>query len=101
ADPAWVLVMPPARPGGSTGLVTLYDLAFDAAVRAGWLPFPHRPGFTEHLAAIFARLCAAHWIDQGLTLLHGWQAAAAHLSATDLPRLRDPGPANAAFRRQL
>jgi len=55
-DPARVVVAPPNYAPQLTTVRTLYDLLYDVFVQAGWLPFPERVSFTEHIYPIFDRL---------------------------------------------
>jgi len=84
--PAWVVVAPPDFAPSVTGVVTLYDVASDVALRHGLGSVPDAPGdrpsFARHVAPIFERLSGLEWVQQGA---RGAGAAASEFA--DLDRL--------------
>jgi hypothetical protein len=66
-----VIVGPPDFAPATTNLVTLYDIAIEAAVARGWMQPPERPSFTEHIYPIFARVALLQWVQQRTLDGHG------------------------------
>ena len=74
ADPAWVLVGPPAFAPQIANLVTLYDAIFDASVRAGHFPSifsdsywnsgpgGYRPSFDTEIKPLIERATLYPWV---------------------------------------
>jgi len=69
--PSWVIVGPPDFAPATTNLVTLYDIAIEAAVARGWIQPPERPSFTEQIYPIFARVALLQWVQQRTLDGHG------------------------------
>jgi len=51
-DPAWVTVAPPDFAPGIGGIVTLYDVAFQAAIEAGFTKPAAKPSFRRHIMPV-------------------------------------------------
>lgn len=51
-EDGWVIVAPPDFAPYTRGLSTMYDIAFDAAVRRGWLSVPANPSFKRDILPI-------------------------------------------------
>jgi hypothetical protein len=100
-DPAWVVVAPPNYAPDVVGVRTMYDLLFDAYVQAGWLPFPQRVSFTQHLYPLFRRLCNLQWVNDGFAVQFGWGERNDFLQPDYLARLASNQPKDAEWRQQL
>ena len=92
-EQAWVVVAPPdfAPPVGP--IVSLYDIAFQAAISKGALQPEVRPSFTRHIKPMIERLADLRWVDDW----NDWNV----LQPIDWDTLADPSPAAAAARGQL
>jgi hypothetical protein len=62
AAPAWVVCAPPDFAPGITNFVTLYDVAFQAAVERGWRKLPDPILFTRHVQPILQRAVGYQWV---------------------------------------
>jgi len=62
ATPAWVIAAPPDFAPGITNFVTLYDVAFQAAVDRGWRAAPATISFVHHVQPILARALGYQWV---------------------------------------
>lgn len=63
AEPAWVVTAPPDFSPETPNPVTLYDVALDTAINAGWLAAPERPSFTRDIQPILQRALDITWTD--------------------------------------
>jgi len=64
ARPAWALVGPPDFAPPVLGFVTLYDLAYQAAVDRGWVTVPAQPSFTRHIQPLLSRAIGYSWVTR-------------------------------------
>jgi hypothetical protein len=107
AKPARVIVAPPDFAPGIVNLITLYDVAFQAAVERGWRRVPDKPSFARDVQPILQRALGYQWVLQLARQGHGpgmgmgdfaslWLAlgdpSAAHVGARQgvFATLRDP-----------
>lgn len=100
-DPAWVVVAPPNYAPDLTTVRTMYDLLYDAYVQAGWLPFPERISFTEHVYPLLRRLVGLQWVNQGFATKFGWDGRENLLDPEYLKRLASPLAEHQELRRQI
>ena len=70
-DGAWIVTAPPDYAPGLKGIRTLYDLLFDLYVREGWLPFPEKISFRDHVYPILQRLSGLQWVNKGFAAQFG------------------------------
>lgn len=72
AEPAWVLCGVPAYAAPVDCVVTLYDVAWDVAVRQpGWLPPPNRVSFLRDIYPVLFRAVLAQWVSSAAQGGHG------------------------------
>jgi len=64
AEPAWVIVGPPDFAPPIFNFVTLYDVAYQAAVDRGWLPVPSQPSFTHDIYPILSSAIGYSWVTR-------------------------------------
>jgi L-Lysine epsilon oxidase N-terminal/L-lysine epsilon oxidase C-terminal domain len=64
AKPARVIVAPPDFAPGIVNLITLYDVAFQAAVDRGWRSVPAKPSFARDVQPILLRVLGYQWVLQ-------------------------------------
>lgn len=88
AKPAWVVTAPPDFSPETPNVVTLYDVALNTAIQAGWLKPPVTPSFTHHIYPLLDRARAATWTNQ--EALRGHKAWGERF---DVDILSDPGEA--------
>jgi hypothetical protein len=98
AAPAWVLVGPPNYGPNLTTLVTLYDLAYEVALKRKWLQLPAIPSFTKHIYPIFERLSIMQWVNHGFLRSNGWRSSHDFLDPRVVARLNNKSAAQRAFR---
>ncbi len=106
AKPAWVIVAPPDFAPGIQNLVTLYDVAREAAVARGWVTIPEAPSFTWDVYPVLSRAVGYWWVSRIAGQGHGpgrggsfstlWTTLAdpeapSSVRQRILERLRDPG----------
>jgi L-lysine epsilon oxidase-like protein len=63
-EPAWVVVGPPDFAPPVFNFVTLYDVAYQAAVDRGWLAIPSQPSFTRDIYPILSRAIGYSWVTR-------------------------------------
>ena len=97
AEPARVVVAPPDFAPGLPNLVTLYDVAFHAAVERGWRQPPARPSFSLHVQPILQRVLGYQWLLQLGRQGHGPDAGLGNF-ASRWAQLADPSEERAALR---
>lgn len=100
AKPARVIVAPPDFAPGITNLVTLYDVAFQAAVERGWREPPEKPSFALHVLPILRRVVGYQWVSQLGHQGHGPGAGMGDF-ASQWAALADPSPSHAAIRGRI
>lgn len=59
---AWVIVAPPDFAPALGGIVTLYDIAFQAAVERNWVQPPATPSFRNDILPILERAAGLRWV---------------------------------------
>lgn len=91
--PAWVVVAPPDFAPGIHSIVTLHDIATQAAIDRGWLTPEQRPSFTRHVRPMVERTADMRWVDD----FAEWE----DLQPLDLARLADPSPAARPLRQRI
>jgi hypothetical protein len=91
--PAWVVVAPPDFAPAIDSIVTLYDVAFQAAVENGSLKPDPVPSFRRHIKPVIERAIDLRWSNNWSR----WNA----LAAVDWKALADTSPANAALRKSI
>ncbi len=73
-EPSWIIIGPPDFAPGIANIVTLYDVAYEAAVVRGWFPAPNsalQPSFNEDLLPILSSTLALQWTNQAALAGHG------------------------------
>lgn len=90
AAPAWLVVAPPDFAPQITNFVTLFDVAFQAAVERGWLTVPETPSFTRHILPILSRAVGYAWVIQLAQDGHGEGRRGAFTEVSRLARFADP-----------
>jgi hypothetical protein len=101
ATPGYVVVAPPNFAPGLFGLVTMDDVAREVFFDRGDLARPITTTFARDVWPIFARLSSLQWINHGLFVTHGTGSPLDGYSTAVVERLRDPSPANAAWRARV
>lgn len=91
-QPAWVIVTPPDFAPEIEGIVTLYDIAYQAAVTRGWLSAPTQPSFRSDIFPIVNRAASLRWVNQW----NLWNAI-----PQDWKKLSDRQDSNAQLRKQV
>jgi L-Lysine epsilon oxidase N-terminal/L-lysine epsilon oxidase C-terminal domain len=99
--PAWLVVAPPDYGPQSKSVRTMWDLMRDVAIKAGMLPKPKRPSFTDDIYPIFARLTQLQWVNAGFAAGFGWRSAYDFSTPDWIEQLNDRSLANQATRRVL
>lgn len=105
AEPAWLVVAPPAYAPGIDNVVTWYDQAENVNVTFfNPLLMMQRPSFTHHIYPILKRTVLLHWVLDEASRHHG--AGGNFLDPTRLEQLQDnsnfpatENPRMALFRR--
>jgi hypothetical protein len=59
---SWVIVAPPDFAPALGGIVTLFDLAQQAAVERNWIQPPATPSFRNHILPILERAAGLRWV---------------------------------------
>ena len=100
-DGAWVVVAPPNYAPGIGGVVTMYDVVFEAALRLAPELAPERPSFARQIYPLFARMVGNQWVNAGFLRDVGWGSAGDFLEPATLAQLADPGDASRFLRQQV
>ena len=100
AKPARVIVAPPDYAPGLTNLITLYDVAFQAAVERGWRKVPKKASFARDVAPILLRTVGYQWLLQLGRHGHGSGTGMGDF-ASHWATLSDPSKASAPFRSRV
>jgi hypothetical protein len=66
-SPAWVTVAPPDFAPGIGGIVTLYDVAFQAAIEAGFVKPAAQPSFRRHIMPVIQRAANLRFVNDFAT----------------------------------
>lgn len=88
--PSWVIVAPPDFAPGINAIVTLYDIAFQAAIDKGTLKPDPVPSFKRHIKPLIERASSLTWVNN----FARWK----DLTNADWNALADPGAGNAQAR---
>ncbi|MFF3497952.1 LodA/GoxA family CTQ-dependent oxidase [Streptomyces sp. NPDC003247] len=97
--PAWVLTAPPDYAPHTTSLITLYDVALEAARAVGRLPVPPEVSFTRDIHPLLARPVGYAWVNAVARMRHG--AGRNFLSPDRLAKLSSNADADAKHRRAV
>lgn len=100
-DPAWVIVAPPNYGPELITVRTMHDLLFDAYVQSGWIPFPDRVSFTEHVLPILERLANLQWVNHGFATKYGWGGREHFLDPGYLAQLASDAEQHRELRQQI
>jgi L-Lysine epsilon oxidase N-terminal/L-lysine epsilon oxidase C-terminal domain len=99
--PSWVTVAPPDFAPGVQAIVTLYDVAFQAAIDKGALKADDKPSFRRHIKPLIERAAALRWVNNfsrwkdlasaDMNVLASTDAANTQARNKVAQRLRNPG----------
>lgn len=100
AKPAWLICAPPDFAPPVANFVTLYDVAYQAAVDRGWRTVPDQPSFTRDVQPILARAVGYQWV---LELGRRGHAAGSGMGdfASQWAMLADPSSGTAPMRQAV
>ncbi|MCY9061423.1 LodA/GoxA family CTQ-dependent oxidase [Bacillus inaquosorum] len=62
---SWLLVAPPKYAPNFENLISLYDVAYESAVKKGWLTVSEKPSFTKDIYPILKRIVDMQWLNKG------------------------------------
>jgi hypothetical protein len=99
-EPAWVVTAPPNYAPDIIGVVTMYDLIFDALAGTN-IPSPGKPSFSKNILPIFQRLANLQWVNAGFFVQFGFLAPNDLLRPDLLARLAAPGAEFQELRNQI
>lgn len=99
AENAWIACCGPDFAPEIPPFVSLYDVLTDVNVAAGWAEPCERPlSFRKDIYPLFRRVALMEWVAAAANLQRRWLDLGSFDAPDLLARLRDPGPANRAFR---
>jgi hypothetical protein len=87
-DPAWVLTGPPDFAPAIANIVSLYDIAYQAAVDNRWRSIPAIPSYRDDIQPILKRFVDLQWVNKTFRGLFG--AGGPHDFAADWAAFGDP-----------
>ncbi|MES0151775.1 LodA/GoxA family CTQ-dependent oxidase [Mesorhizobium sp. M0012] len=90
---SWAVVAPPDFAPGIGAIVTLYDVAFQAAIEKGVLSPDVKPSFRRHIKPLVERAGSLRLVND----FNKWTP----LAIADMNALADTGTANAPLRQQI
>src|SRR5215469_5087152 len=99
-DSAWVVTAPPNFAPDIIGVVTMYDLIYNA-LAGTIIPSPVKPSFTKDILPIFQRLANLQWVNTGFFVQFGHLAPNDLLRPDLLARLAAPGTEYKELRNQI
>jgi hypothetical protein len=99
-DGAWVVTAPPNYAPDILGVVTMYDLIYDA-LAGTVIQAPANPSFTRDILPIFRRLAGLQWVNAGYLSQFGWRAPYDFHRPDFLAMLAAPGDEFQELRRQI
>jgi hypothetical protein len=91
--PSWVVVAPPDFAPAVESIVTLYDVAYQAAIEKGALSPDDVPSFRRHIKPLIERAASLRWSNN----FNRWK----HLAAVDWNALANTGAGNAPLREEI
>jgi hypothetical protein len=91
--PSWITVGPPDFAPGIGAIVTLYDVAFQAAIEKGTVQRASRPSFRRDLKPVIERAGLMRWVND----FEKW----ALVATANMTALADPGPSSSALRQKI
>lgn len=97
--PAWVLAAPPDYAPHTASLITLYDVALEAARALGRLPIPPEVSFTRDIYPLLARPVGFSWVNAVARIKHG--AGRNFLASDRLAQLSSNADVNAKHRQAV
>jgi hypothetical protein len=92
-ESAWVVVAPPDFAPGINSIVSLFEIAIQAAIDVGRLAAEDKPSFTAHIRPLIERTANMRWVDSW----DEWQ----DLQPLDWDALADPGAASRPLRQRV
>jgi len=102
ADHAWVASVGPNFAPEIPPISTLYDVISDLNVAEGWTAAPAVPiSFRRDIYPTFRRLALMEWVAAEGNLRQGWLKVGDFADPAYIAKLRDPSPANRAFRHSV
>jgi len=102
ADHAWVASVGPNFAPEIPPITTLHDVIANLNVEQGWAPAPTAPiSFRRDVYPTFRRVALMQWVAANANLQQGWLDVGNFADPAYIARLRDPSPANRAFREQV
>ncbi|MFI9310689.1 LodA/GoxA family CTQ-dependent oxidase [Streptomyces triculaminicus] len=99
--PAWVIVAPPDFAPDVSNLVTLYDVAREAAERAGLLPQAQEVSFVRDIEPLLTRICGYSWVSANAARGHGKGESADFLDPDRFAQLASSAPEAAPLRQSV
>ncbi|WP_159461045.1 LodA/GoxA family CTQ-dependent oxidase [Streptomyces viridosporus] len=96
---AWVVVAPPDYAPHTASLITLYDVALEAARASGRLPTPPEVSFTRDIHPLLARPVHYAWVSAVARMRHG--AGRNFLTPDRLAQLSSNADVDAKHRRAV
>jgi hypothetical protein len=99
-EPAWVVIGVPRFAAPVAAIVTMYDVAYDIAVRHLGLTAPTEVSFTRDIYPILHRVVTMQWVDPDVRIRHSYNQAHDFLKPPlfDLLRTPDMTPGSPARR---
>ena len=92
-ETSWVVVAPPDFAPAINSIVSLYDIATQAAIDRGILAPEEKPSFTAHIRPMIERTADMRWVDSYTE----WEG----LQPLDWDALADPGAASRPLRQRV
>jgi L-Lysine epsilon oxidase N-terminal/L-lysine epsilon oxidase C-terminal domain len=100
AQEAWIACCGPSFAPAIPPFISLYDVMTDVNEDAGWTkPLEPPLSFRKDIYPLFHRLALMDWVAAAANLDRRWLDYANFDDPAFLAKLRDPGAANAVFRR--
>jgi len=92
---SWIAVAPPDFAPGIGAIVSLYDVAFQAAIEKGALSAAAKPSFRRHIKPLVERGTGLRWVHNSDSTK--WK----RMAAADMNVLADTGSGSALLRAQI
>ncbi len=102
AENAWIACCGPDFAPEIPPFISLYDVMTDVNIAAGWTAPAKRPlSFRKDIYPLFHRIALMEWVAAAANLQRRWLDIGSFDAPETLAKLRDPSPANKAFRQTV
>ncbi len=96
---SWVIIAPPKYAPEFENITTLYDVAYESAVKQGWFQMSKKPSFTKDIYPILKRVTDMQWVNKGALIGHFQTSAGDFMKIID--KISDPNKSANSLRKAI